>query len=134
MPYLKMSTQHILSLETLNKVFKEVLIGNYAFGFIKVNKQAKKTEFIPMYVGRSDNDLKKEIYQQGLILKVKDGKQIYTHFKFSIAKNIKEAYLKECKNYHDYHDLGLLDNKIHPKRPSKYKISTLPCSKLKCLN
>lgn len=34
------------------------------------------------------------------------------------TKNSKEAFEKECKNYHDFGgDIGSLDNDIHPDRP-----------------
>ena len=42
----------------------------------------------------------------------------YKYILFSYAENSKEAFEKECKNYHDFGgDIGSLDNDIHPDRP-----------------
>ena len=37
-------------------------------------------------------------------------------FKYSYASNIKEAFEKECKNYHDFGGWDSLDNIYHPAR------------------
>ena len=79
-------------------------IGNYALG-----KLDNEGTFIVKYVGRSDTCLNTELKQR---LNKK-----YTHFKFSYAKTIKEAYEKECNNYHDFEEDKYLDNDIHPAKP-----------------
>ena len=76
--------------------------GNYALGYI-----SETGGFIPKYVGRGNVhdrliDHLSDEYNQPM-------------FKFSYAKNEKEAYTKECKNYHDYKNQLL--NKEHPKLP-----------------
>lgn len=79
-------------------------IGNYAYGYKNIDGI-----FIVKYVGRSDNDLND---------RVKHGIGQYKLYKFCIAKNSKEAYEKECKNYHDFGGMeGILDNDIHPDKP-----------------
>lgn len=92
----------------VNKRVSENVMGNYAFGYID-----KKSAFRVCYVGRSDSDLKKEIKQQ---MKTDRAKGC-THFKFSTAKSKKEAFEKECRNYHDFGGNTKLHNKNHPDKP-----------------
>jgi len=91
--------------ETINS-FVENRLGNYALGFVK-----KTGGFSPKYVGRGD-------VHDRLIAHLKD-EYYQPKFKFSYAKNEKEAYTKECKNYHDFEDQLL--NKEHPKLPKGIK-------------
>lgn len=79
--------------------------GNYAFGIVKEDGL-----FYVYYVGRSDEDLQTEI-----IARSANYPQL-THFMYSYASSKKEAFEKECKNYHDFKCPALL-NKIHPDRP-----------------
>lgn len=59
-------------------------------------------------MGKSDSNLNKRI---------KHGIEKYAKFKFSYARNAKETFEKECKNYHDFGGyIGSLDNNIHPNR------------------
>jgi len=77
--------------------------GNYALGY------TRDLTFYVLYVGRSDDDVDNRI-------KSWVGKNPnYTHFMFSYAKSSRDAFEKECKNYHDF-DVPQ-DNKEHPKRP-----------------
>jgi hypothetical protein len=80
-------------------------IGNYALGTID------KTDgkFIVRYVGRSDSDVKAELKNR-LALG-------YPNFKFSYADSKKDAFDKECRNYHDFGGKKLLRNERHPDRP-----------------
>ena len=78
-------------------------IGNYALGSANQDGTLNVA-----YVGRSDNDLNAELKQR-----------LETHnhpnFKASYASSPKEAYEKECKNYHDFDPS---QNKIHPAKPN----------------
>jgi hypothetical protein len=78
-------------------------IGNYALGVMRDDT------FIVKYVGRSDIDLKAELTRR-LILG-------YPKFKFSYADSEKDAFEKECQNYHDFGGKEKLDNERHPDRP-----------------
>ena len=78
----------------VSMVIPDNKIGNYAFGYMDDEDGA----FVVCYVGRSDSDLKREIKQQ---MKT-DRAEGCTHFMFSIAKSKKEAFEKECRNYHDF--------------------------------
>ena len=77
------------------------------------------------YVGRSDSDLKNEIKQQMR----NDCAKGCTHFMFSIAKSKKEAFEKECRNYHDFGECDCLNNDIHPAKPAgtEYKCPVEGC-------
>lgn len=94
----------------VSMVIPDNKIGNYAFGYMDDEDGA----FVVCYVGRSDSDLKREIKQQ---MKTDRAKGC-THFKYSIAKSVKEAFEKECKNYHDFGESECLYNDIHPAKPA----------------
>lgn len=109
---------------TDNEVSKRVpenVMGNYAF----LQKKWLTDEYLVRYVGRSDSDLKKEIKQQ---MKTDRAKSC-AHFMFSIAKSKKEAFEKECRNYHDFGECDCLNNDIHPAKPAgtKYKCPVEGC-------
>ena len=105
----------------VNKRVPENVMGNYAFGYIDKEDGA----FVVRYVGRSDSDLKNEIKKQ---MKTDRAKGC-THFKYSIAKSVKEAFEKECRNYHDFGGSTKLHNKNHPDKPNgtKYKCPVEGC-------
>jgi len=63
------------------------------------------------YVGRSDTDVNSRLRSWV----GKDSR--YKQFKYSYATSSKEAFEKECKNYHDFGGSESLDNKDHPQRP-----------------
>lgn len=109
-----------LTNEEVNKRVPENVIGNYAFGYIN-----QKRGFVVCYVGRSDSDLKKEIKQQMRTDRAKG----CTHFKYSIASTKKEAFEKECRNYHDFGGRDNLHNENHPDKPdsTKYKCPVKGC-------
>ena len=109
---------------TDNEVSKRVpenVMGNYAF----LQKKWLTDEYLVRYVGRSDSDLIKEIKQQ----MGNDCAAGCTHFMFSIAKSKKEAFEKECRNYHDFGGSTKLHNKNHPDKPNgtKYKCPVEGC-------
>ena len=107
--------------DEVNARVPENVIGNYAFGYIDKEDGA----FVVCYVGRSDSDLKKEIKQQMRTYRAKG----CTHFKYSIAKSVKEAFEKECRNYHDFGGDTKLHNKNHPDKPdgTAYKCPVEGC-------
>ena len=94
----------------VNKRVPENVMGNYAF----LQKKWLTSKYIVCYVGRSDTDLKKEIKQQ---MKTDRAKGC-THFMHCIAKTKKEAFEKECRNYHDFGGSDYLNNDIHPATPA----------------
>ena len=112
------STPYELNIENINRLVKDHIIGNYALGNL-----SESGTFVVHYVGRSDTDLKQRLTQH-----LSDAKK-YSHFKFSFAISIKEAYLKECKNYHDFGGQQYLDNENHPARPHDMKDSCPYCGK-----
>jgi hypothetical protein len=105
MPKLDMDGPHPFAEAEIDSGVEARRIGNYALGHVN-----DEETFIVKYVGRSDTDLKRELKAR---LSPK-----YTHFKFSYATSIREAFEKECKNYHDFNTKGLLDNENHPDRPN----------------
>lgn len=107
-----------LNKDAIESLIEDGVIGNYALG----NKSANGS-FIVNYVGRSDTDLKQRLLQH-----LNDDKT-FPFFKYSIASSIKEAYLKECKNFHDFGGEIYLDNKNHPAKPENIKIECPYCDK-----
>lgn len=108
MAKLDMTGPFVLTKEEIEKQIPEKVIGNYAFGYI----DPSDNKFVIEYVGRADGQPLRERIKHGIA----DG---YKEFMFSIAANAKEAYEKECKNWHEFGGpKGWLDNKIHPDKPN----------------
>jgi hypothetical protein len=82
---------------------------------------AGENVFVVKYVGRSDTDLNAE-------LKARLDKG-YSKFKLSYASSVKEAFGRECLNYHEFGGKKLLDNDIHPARPAN---TDYPCPVSTC--
>lgn len=119
MANLNMRGPYELRDEVVDKYVDKNVIGNYAYG------KSREDGFYVYYVGRSDSDLREEIKKR----KNSDRKFAQcTHFKFSIAESPKEAFEKECKNYHDFNgDKGKLLNEIHPDIPDNSNLSCPIC-------
>lgn len=113
MPSLNMKGPHDLTKEQIKKNVEADKIGNYALG--RIDKEDDK--FIVKYVGRSDDCLR---------TRLKDYIDEYDKFKFSYADSVKDAFEKECNNYHDFGE-NKLDNKIHPDRPEGEKWKCPQC-------
>ena len=79
-------------------------IGSYLLGYLDPGER-----FIPMYPGRSDTNLQSRLLTHA-------SNRIFTHFRFFPTRRVKEAYLRECRDYHDLLDQGIT-NVIHPRRP-----------------
>ena len=104
MSSLNMKGFYELDEETIELIV-ENKIGNYALGYINSRKN-----FVPKYVGRVD--------KRRLAKRLKEHLEEYedcTHFMFSYAQNSKEAFEKECRNYHDFEKQ--LHNTNHPDKP-----------------
>lgn len=102
MASLNMGAMHALDSATINKVVAANKIGNYGLG--SPNKEGL---LMVGYVGRSDGRLRSRLLDHA-----QSGK--YSHFKFSYATSVTEAYHKECRNYHDFKPKG---NSCHPDQP-----------------
>jgi len=89
--------------------------GNYGLGY----KNDDDT-FIVQYVGRSDVDVNNRLH---------DWVGHYKQFKFSYAASSKEAFEKECRNYHDFGGSQKLENKVHPDRPNGTNLKCPVCGK-----
>ena len=83
--------------------------GNYAIGYVS------EDGFVVRYVGRSDSDISDRVKDY-----IQKRNSKFNKFKFSYAASSKEAYEKECRNYHDFNPPL---NDIHPRKPdgTKYK-------------
>ena len=103
MPSLDMNGPYELTNEKIDQTITRTTPGNYALGYVR------ELTFYVLYVGRSDDDVNARLKQWV-------GHSRYTHFMFSYARSSRDAFEKECKNYHDF-DVPP-DNKEHPKRPN----------------
>ena len=111
---LEMESIYDLNNETVDTYIEKGKIGNYALGNIDGDS------FYVCYVGRSDIDLNESLKKHI------NKSNKYRFFKFSYAMDIREAFIKECKNWHDFGgNEGLLDNRTHPNKPNGV-------SKIKC--
>ena len=105
MARLYMEGPYRLTNEKIDEVVTKISPGNYALGNIS------NDEFYVYYVGRSDYNLNDRLTTWV------DENDKYKYFKFSYASSIKEAFEKECRNYHDFGESEELDNEKHPKCP-----------------
>ena len=116
MATLNMGISYDLTYDEIDRLVLKNSIGNYAYGYLN-----DKGVFIVCYVGRSDNDLKERI-KHGIEDMKADPTCRYERFKFSYADSIREAYEKECQNYHDFGgEEGYLRNEVHPAKPEQYE-------------
>lgn len=117
MASLNMHGPYPLTNEDIDKRIPVGSKGNYAYGYTN-----SEGTFIVKYVGRSDTDLND---------RAKHGVGQYKQYKYSIAKTVKEAYEKECRNYHDFGGPeGRLDNDIHPDKPNGTELECPYCKKI----
>lgn len=107
MPILNMDGPYTFNREIINAKVKKISAGNYALGHTN-----DKGVFIVCYVGRSDNDLNHRLCCQL-------NEHPHPMFKFSYATSSKEAYEKECQNFHDFGGVQRLENEIHPDNPNR---------------
>ncbi len=107
METLNMEGPYDLDKENIDNEITKTSAGNYALGY-----KDDKGGFAVCYVGRSDSDVKDRL------MKHLDDKKKYTSFKFSYASSPKEAYEKECRNYHEWGGCKGLENIIHPDSPN----------------
>ena len=91
----------LLNVENIDKYVEDNRIGNYALGY------NRNHIFVPKYVGRSDNDLKERLMDHV--------NSNHKRFKFKYQRTKKQAFIKECENYHDLNDQ--IENEIHPDSP-----------------
>jgi len=93
----------------------KVSSGNYALGFLDKNSD----NFHVTYIGRSDTDvndrLKKQLSVTKNIISKYETKSL--SFKYSYASSPKEAFEKECYNYHNFVNSKKLSNNQHPQSP-----------------
>jgi hypothetical protein len=96
-----------LNAQKIAEVVARTSAGNYALGCVRENG------FCVQYVGRADDDLAKRL---------RSWVREYTRYKsfvFSYAPDPREAFDRECEDFHDFGGTERLDNTAHPKRPSK---------------
>lgn len=78
-------------------------------------------QFSVRYVGRSDSCLRTRLLNHNYLYE-------FSYFVFRYASSPKEAFLIECKWWHDHHaKRGVLLNKIHPGAPAGQSLSCPYC-------
>ncbi len=105
MASLDMSGPYDFTSKKIDEEVTRTAAGNYGLGYVNSDGT-----FIVNYVGRSDGDVNQE-----LKARLNDK---YKKFKYSYATSPKEAFTKECRNFHDFGGSEKLDNKNHPGRPA----------------
>ena len=102
MASLNMQSSSILGSRIIDSLITRTLPGNYALG-----RKNDKGAFEVCYVGRADSNVNDR-------LKSWVGNTKWPLFKFSYATSPKDAFKKECENFHDF---SPPDNQVHPDRP-----------------
>lgn len=113
--------------ESIDNTVTDASVGNYALGTVDKNTD----NFHVTFVGRSDSDLKDKLKQHlnetkntGSRFETKN-----TSFKYSYAVSPKDAFEKECSNYHDFVMSKKLSNKTHPEKPDDMDWKCPICTK-----
>lgn len=104
MPSLGMSGPYALKADIIDKQVSSIKCGNYALG----HRKQSDNKFVVCHVGRSDTDVND-------VLKKWVGETKQPLFKYSYATSLKDAFEKECNNFHDFYPR---DNSIHPDLPT----------------
>ena len=87
--------------------------GNYVLGYSALHSDTNIRVFHPTFVGRSDSDLR-----EALLTRLAKKKAWHDQFKFSYAATVKEAFEKECQEFHLAASAKDLDNEKHPEPPA----------------
>ena len=123
MASLNMRGPFLLTDEEVNNRVEEGRMGNYAYGY--VTERDGRQIFIVRYVGRSTTDLREEIKSRHKS-NDKFSEVDCEYFKYSYAASEREAYEKECRNFHDFGGEQSLLNEIHPAKPQDKSYYTCP--------
>lgn len=129
MASLNMRGPFVLTDEEVNRRVDDGKIGNYAYGYLE-DREGRQM-FIVRYVGRSAKNLREEIKTRHKSEK-KFTKLDCEYFKFSYAETEREAYEKECENFHDFGGEQSLLNDVHPAKPEDdgmYKCPVKGCDR-----
>jgi hypothetical protein len=87
--------------------------GVYVLGTLGTSRGSQ-----PLYVGRSDIDLRERLSAHELMC-------TFQYFRFSICRSAREAFFEECRLWHSF---GNLHNLIHPDSPSGSGLSCPYCA------
>ena len=101
---------------TINRVISTTSPGNYALGYVK------DRTFFALYVGRSDDDLNDRLHRW-------TSNPRYRSFKASYASGAIDAFMRECRNYHECGGSEKLDNDIHPCKPEGIDVVCPVCGR-----
>lgn len=123
MASLNMRGPFLLTDEEVNLRVEEGKMGNYAYGYLE--ERDGRQIFIVRYVGRSTTDLREEIKNRHKSDN-KFTKADCEQFKFSYAESEREAYEKECRNFHDFGGEQSLLNEVHPAKPKDDGLYSCP--------
>ena len=112
---LNMSGPYDFNINSIDANVSEISGGNYALGFVDKNSD----NFHVTCVGRSDTNLKDRLKKQLSVTKniVSKYETKNISFKYSYASSPKEAFEKECYNYHNFVRSQKLSNNTHPEKP-----------------
>ncbi len=117
MASLNMEGPYVLVPDKIDEQITAKTPGNFALGYIV------DTDFIVIYIGRADEDLntvlKDFVFWRSDCL----------FFKYAVAKTAKEAFEKECINFHDFGETVNLKNIHHPEPPPQSRWKCPGCIK-----
>lgn len=116
---LNMEGSYELTQPKIDQVVTKETIGNYALGDLN-----NDDVFVVHYVGRSDDNVKTRLKEH-----IGEKPDKFKHFKFSYANSKKEAFEKECVNFHDCGGSTNLENKVHPACPEGTNLKCPVCGK-----
>lgn len=108
----KMAGPYLLSRNSISELKLHGIIGNYALGFSRNGLfYIQRIEMAEKSIG---HELEKWLLN-------------YDQFKFKPAETITEAYLKVCRDFHQFTKSNDLDNLKHPIMPEILNIECPVC-------
>lgn len=96
-----------LSADEIAEIVTERSAGSFVLGW-----RTENGTFKPLYVGRSDVDVRREL--EFHVRLIPDANS----FTFRYASTPREAFMQNCYDFHECGGCESLDNKKHPTRPN----------------
>ncbi len=96
----------LLLADVVDREIPTVATGNY---LLSEGLMSTENRLIVTYVGRS-TDLNRRLKEH------LSDKERYIWFWYSLADSEYEAYLQECRDYHMYGQVHVLNNSVHPAK------------------
>lgn len=80
-----------------------------------------------IYVGRVD--IRQDRGLKDRMIEHLDEFEGNSYFEWNEARNVIDAYIRECLDFHCWNNIGDLENQVHPRKPAGYQKMCPVCGK-----